>query len=278
MKRLLIILVLFFFPLTFIHGEPAVKVDVFKQQSRAYRQEGYKLQSRGDLQGALPFYQKAMEMDPSYVEAINDVGVVLEALGNQEGALNMYKQVLEVDSNYLPAYTNLAFLYEKRGDIKNATYYWKKRYQLGKAGDYWTEVSRQHLLKLGTYPEVRKDIMEESAQMISREVVYKREQERLQRIEEASLHYNIGAELMARGDYSQAVKELETALSISPPDNELKQKIVEMHKKADILNTKDLAMINTQEALNLIAQDNFLSAGEKLKNALSAVFRIAKDQ
>ncbi len=107
----------------------------------------------------------------------------------------MYKKVLEIESNYLPVYTNLAFLYEKKGDILNATEYWAKRYELGKEGDYWREVASQHLLKLGTYPEVKRKLLEKEAVGLSQKLVYMREQERLKILEEAKLHYEIGANL-----------------------------------------------------------------------------------
>jgi len=74
------------------------------------------------------------------------------------------------------------------------------------------------------------------------------------------------------------LKEFDTALSFSPEDPELTEKIQEFRKKTVFMITKKEALSNTQEALNLIGQDDFLSAGEKLKKALTAVFHIAKEQ
>ncbi|MDD3296965.1 MAG: tetratricopeptide repeat protein, partial [Candidatus Omnitrophica bacterium] len=83
--------------------------NIMKGEARAYREEGYRLQSMGDLQKALAYYQKSAYMDPLYSEVQNDLGVVYKALGDEDSALMAYKKVLELDPSYLPAYTNLAF-------------------------------------------------------------------------------------------------------------------------------------------------------------------------
>jgi Flp pilus assembly protein TadD len=250
--------------------------DNLKQQAKIYREQGYKLQSRGELRKALVYYTKAAHLYPQYVEVYNDLGVVYENLGDDKNALAMYKKALAIEANYLPTYTNLAFFYERKGDIKQASYYWQKRYELGEKGEYWWEVSRQHLLKLGTFPEVRKERLEKEAAKLSKELVYKHEQQRLKTVAEARLHFNIGATMVAKGDYAGAIKEFDTALSLNPPDEELKNKIKKLYKKTKKTLIKEEALTYTQEALEYIKRDDFLSAGEKLKNALSSVFRISQ--
>jgi len=87
----------------------------------------------------------------------------------------MYKKALALDPNLLSVYTNLAFIAEKNGKMKEASDYWQKRYELGQEGDYWWEVSRQHLLKLGTYPKVKRDWLKKQALMLSMEVAQENE-------------------------------------------------------------------------------------------------------
>jgi len=271
--RIFIIFFLLIFPLSFSWAQ-----DLTKDEARAYREEGYKLQSMGDLKSALMYYQKAAQMDPHFAEVRNDLGVVYEALGDEANALKMYEEAIQIKPTYLPTYTNLAFLYEKKGDIKKATFYWKKRYSLGEKGDYWWEVSRQHLLKLGTYPEVRKEMLEEEAARLSREFVYKREQERLRLIEEAKLHFDIGDKAFKEGDYEVALKEFKTVLSLNPPDEKLTSKARDLYKESERLYLRSQAIINTTAALDYIKNNDFLSAGEKLKEALTAVFRVAQEK
>ncbi|MBU2044370.1 MAG: tetratricopeptide repeat protein [Candidatus Omnitrophica bacterium] len=276
LMRIFLISLLLIFPIFVSQATDSYAATTVKGEARVYRDEGYRLQSMGDLKGALAYYQKAVQMDPYYAEARNDLGVVYEALGEDDQALREYEEVIKIDPNYLAAYTNLAFLYEKKGDVKNATEYWKKRYLLGQAGDYWWEVSRQHLLKLGTYPEVRKEMLEERAARLSREFIYKREQERLRLVEEAKLHFDIGSRALKQGDAEVAVAEFRTVLSLDPPDEELKKQAGRLYQEAERLYLRKKAYSDTKSALEFIAKDDYLSAGEKLKDALDSVFRVAQ--
>ncbi|MDD5194788.1 MAG: tetratricopeptide repeat protein [Candidatus Omnitrophica bacterium] len=278
LMRYFFILTLIFFPLISAQGAEQIVNPQLQDQARTYRTQGYKLQSQGDLAGALTYYQKAAELDPTYIEVINDIGVIYEGLNDLEGAIAMYNKALAVNGDYLPTYTNLAFLYEKKGDIPNATYYWEKRYELGQEGEYWREVSAQHLLALGTYPQVKKTMLEKQALRLSKELVYSREQERLKTIEEAKLHFDIGSNLFLQADYTAAIKEFETVLSLNPADDELKAQTMEFYKKAERMRTKTAAENDIQEALNDMKKEDYLAAGEKLKNALSGVFRLAQEK
>ena len=245
-----------------------------KEQARAYREEGYKLQSIGSFKEALIRYQKAVQLDPSNAEIYNDLGVIYESTGNDSQALKNYIKSIQINPNYLAAYTNLAFFYEKKNDAQNAIYYWQKRYELGSPGEYWREVAQQHLLALGVYPQIKQEQIEKQAINLSKELVYKHEQEKLKIIEGAKLHFDIGSQLFFRGDYAGSLKEFETALSLNPSDEALKTKINEFYKKAKTVVMKDQALSLAQEAINCIKNDDFLSAGEKLKGSLAEVFHV----
>ncbi len=125
---------------------------LLERRAREYREEGYRLQSAGDLRGALSFYQKTIEMDPFYVEAYNDIGVIYEKQGRIDDAKRLYKKAIEVNPNFMPAYANLAFLYEQEGNTHKAAYYWRERYTRGMQGEYWHAVARERLQHLGIYP------------------------------------------------------------------------------------------------------------------------------
>ncbi|MCF7875150.1 MAG: tetratricopeptide repeat protein [Candidatus Omnitrophica bacterium] len=271
--RTLLVILLIFLPLSFSQAQ-----DLTQEQSRKYRKKGYRLQSMGDLEAALPFYQKAVEIDPGYVQAYNDLGVLYEMEGVLGEAEQYYKQALAIDPDFMPAHTNLAFLYEKKNNIKKATDHWKKRYIKGKKGDYWKEVARQHLLKLGTYPEVRKEMMEEKAASLSRELIYQREQKRLEVLEEAKLHFKLGERAFQEKDYPVAIKELRKVLSLNPSDLELKTKARKVFKRAKRFQLRQEAFVNAKDALDYMENNDYLSATAKLKSALNAVFRITQSE
>lgn len=107
--------------------------------ARKYRQEGLDLQKRGDLQGAMGAFQKAIYADPFYAVPYNDLGVIYEAQGEREVAKQYYLRAIQIDSGYLSAYSNLALAYEAERDLKNAATYWQKRVELGVPDDPWTQ-------------------------------------------------------------------------------------------------------------------------------------------
>jgi len=270
--RILTILFLLLLPISF-----SWTYDLMLEDAKAYRDQGYRLQSLGDLKEALVYYQKAIELDPIFTQAYNDLGVVYESLGNEKRAEEMYKKVLDLDPGYLGAYTNLAFLYEKMGDVKNASFYWQRRYELGEKGEYWWEVSRQHLLKLGTYPELKKERLEKAAARLSRELNFKREQARLRLLEEAKLHLDIASQAFKEADYTAAIKESNMVLSLNPPNEELKARAREIAQASERLRFKEKAFADTNNALEYMKSGDYLSAGEKLKSALEATFRISQE-
>jgi len=270
--RILAILFLLLLPISFSWAS-----DLVIEDARAYRDQGYKLQSLGDSKEALVYYQKAIELDPLFTQAYNDLGVVYESLGNDKRAEKMYKKALDLDPGYLGVYTNLAFLYEKRGDIKNASFHWQRRYELGERGEYWWEVARQHLLKLGTYPEIKKERLEQAAARLSRELNFKREQDRLKLLEEAKLHLDIASQAFKEGDYIAAIKECNVVLSLNPPNEELKTKAREIAQASERLRFKEKAFADTNNALEYLRSGDYLSAGEKLKSALEATFHISQE-
>lgn len=110
-----------------------------QKQARLYRNRGWDLQNIGNLEGAVNFYQKAIELDPAYAVAYNDLGVIYEAGGAIDRAEDSYLKAVKIDPNYLSPYTNLALLYENKRDLDKAAFYWKKRADLGLSADPWTQ-------------------------------------------------------------------------------------------------------------------------------------------
>jgi tetratricopeptide (TPR) repeat protein len=172
----------------------------------------------------------------------------------------------------------LALFYEEKGDTRNSTYYWQKRYELGKEGEYWREQAAIHLMRLGTYPEVKKDILEREAATLSRELTQQRLEKRENDVEDAKLHYYIGQRLVMKGDFPGAVKEFETALALNPSDVDLKEKIMQAYKSAERSYSREKVLGDTQDALNYIKSEDFNSAETKLRSALSAAYRAAQEK
>jgi len=84
-----------------------VPSDALPRLVRGIYEEAQRRESEGDLRGAELRYQKVLEMQPSWTNAIQDLGRVREARGDIDGAVEAYRRApFEAD-----AVEALAFLY-----------------------------------------------------------------------------------------------------------------------------------------------------------------------
>jgi tetratricopeptide (TPR) repeat protein len=113
--------------------------------AREYRTAGLEYQKIGDIDNALAFYQKAVEIDPQYSVVYNDLGVLFDAKGMLDRAEENYLKAIAIQPNFLSPYTNLAILYEAKRNLNKAAFYWKKRAELGHPDDLWTQRAKRRL-------------------------------------------------------------------------------------------------------------------------------------
>lgn len=116
-----------------------------QKEARLYRSQGLEAQRVGNLELAMAFYKKALEMDPAYAVIYNDLGVIYETQKATALAEESYLKAIRIDPEYLSAYSNLALLYETRRDLEKAAFYWQKRIQLGLPDDPWTAKAKRRL-------------------------------------------------------------------------------------------------------------------------------------
>jgi tetratricopeptide (TPR) repeat protein len=99
---------------------------------------------------AVSAYKKAIELDPSSVDARMGLGEVYEDKGLYKEALGEYRHVVELDGKHTGALYNLALVYEKV-DPKEAIVQWERYIALASqlpSEKDWVDVARQHLRKL----------------------------------------------------------------------------------------------------------------------------------
>jgi tetratricopeptide (TPR) repeat protein/TolB-like protein len=95
-------------------------------------------------------YKKAIDLDPSAVDARMGLGEVYEDKGLYKEAMEEYRRVIELDSKHSGAMYNLALVYEKT-DPKEAIAQWERYIALASqlpSEKDWVDVARQHLRKL----------------------------------------------------------------------------------------------------------------------------------
>jgi tetratricopeptide (TPR) repeat protein len=90
-----------------------------EQAKQAYN-DAIALQEKGDLEEASKSFKKAIELDPKFCDAMDNLGQILRSQGNIDEAISWYKKSIEVSPNNTVAHQNLAFAYQTQGNLDGA--------------------------------------------------------------------------------------------------------------------------------------------------------------
>jgi len=213
-----------------------------KKMAAEYRDKGLQAQRSGDLDTALIYYQKAVELDPSLAVAYNDIGVIYESRGWNEKAKLAYGKAIDLDPSLSSPYYNLGSIYEKEGNLEKAVYYFKKRVLIGDWNDEWTMKARRELQSLGVSdPEIRSDFLDQHLANLEaaddRGLMPKgNDLDPRKRKRDARLHLYRGKQLYYMGMYPEALTELGIAEILDPKNKEIQKMLEEVNRKALISN------------------------------------------
>jgi tetratricopeptide (TPR) repeat protein len=206
----------------------------FQEQARFYREEGLAFQRAGNLEAALSFYQKAIEIDPRYAVVYNDLGIIYEAMGSPERAEDAYIKATKTDPSFLSAYSNLALLYENKRNLKKAEYYWSRRLELGPADDPWTQKAKQRLRDmkaLHTGISVSQLSREEAVLDMVRETVKQKTAYRGSDDEVFRSHFDMAKSCYEKGEEVKALREAMIAKQLDPANSEVDEFIEKVQKR-----------------------------------------------
>jgi protein O-mannosyl-transferase len=76
----------------------------------------FELRQRGDIDGAIAEYRKAISLDPGMALAYSNLGALLQSRGGLVEAESLYLKTIDLRPNYALAWNNLAIVRYKRGD------------------------------------------------------------------------------------------------------------------------------------------------------------------
>jgi protein O-GlcNAc transferase len=82
---------------------------------------GNTFQELGKLDDAVSSYQKAISLNPNYVEAHNNLGHTLQKQGRPDEAAISYQRMLELRPNSAETYNNLGVSFHSQGKLDEAT-------------------------------------------------------------------------------------------------------------------------------------------------------------
>jgi len=97
--------------------------------------------------GANECYRRAFEEDPSLAQAVYNLGVVAEDLGDSLSAIFYYRKALEIDPDYADAHFNLASALEREGRRDEGKVHWREYVRLDPKS-HWAKIARRHLNEL----------------------------------------------------------------------------------------------------------------------------------
>lgn len=108
-------------------GPPAVTYGVPGGKSYDwYIGKAMKYRSGGDCNNALDYFDKALQVSPSSVEALSGSAYCHLSMAQYGPATAEFKRALKSNKSYGPALIGLAQAYEKKGNIQGAVEYYKK--------------------------------------------------------------------------------------------------------------------------------------------------------
>jgi len=104
--------------------------ELTSKEAENYYKEGLKLQKASNFVSADSFYQKTLLVDPSsqiwQVFILNNRGVMAAKEGYLEQAEMFFQKALNINPSFMPAKMNLGFIYEKRRSELESLKYWLK--------------------------------------------------------------------------------------------------------------------------------------------------------
>jgi len=100
---------------------------------------GQALDMQGQFDEAIPYYYKALEIKPNYVDVHNNIGVALARKGDVKNAINHYYRALQIDPDNAKAHNNLGAALSCRGNDKVAIYHYNEALRINSdyAGAYY---------------------------------------------------------------------------------------------------------------------------------------------
>ena len=218
-------------------------VEVTKNNSVAQLGVGLALKSQGRFNEAISEFRKALEYDPEYMDARNNLAIVLKAQGKYDEAYKHYLYILQFKPVEARTYNNLGSLLLDQGKIDEAIVqyhnaldiepdYAKVHYGLGKAlqlkgrtnvaithfrkaiqlKPYWSPVLNDLAWTLATHgdPNVRNP---DEAVLLAQKAC------KLTKYEDWMLLDTLAAAYAAVGQFELAVKTEEKALSLAAMSN-----------------------------------------------------------
>ena len=154
----------------------------------------------GDLDGAEPLLRLAIESDPNYADAHNNLGDLLRRRGQYAAAIESFQRAIDILPRYPVYYYNLGYAYDVKGDYAAAVSAYNRVVELDP-----TSMKMGALNNLGfAYLELGN--LDQAADVLRRGLTLAPEN--------ANLHKNLGRVLLEQMRVTDAIEQLDQAVQL----------------------------------------------------------------
>tara|TARA_B110000027_G_scaffold11479_1_gene10183 strand:- start:385 stop:1665 length:1281 start_codon:yes stop_codon:yes gene_type:complete len=84
----------------------------------------------GDYKKAIIFLEKAIKINPNYADAHNNLGVLAVKVGNIHKAKKCHEKAIEINPNYADAHCNLGLIFKDLGETQKAKDHYEKAIEI----------------------------------------------------------------------------------------------------------------------------------------------------
>ena len=155
---------------------------------------------KNNIKDAQIYYRKVLELDPNYINALNNIGVIFQGLGKKQRAKECFEKAIKINPNYADAYYNLGNIFKDLGKNQKAKEFFEKAIEINPnyAEAYYNiGIIFKRLGKIEKAKECYKKAIELNPNY-------------------ADAHYNLGNIFQEVGDLQKAKEFFEKAIEINP--------------------------------------------------------------
>ena len=180
-------------------------------------------QDMEDIDKAIEYYKKAIELKPDYAAAYTHMGVAYADKDDYDKALEYHKKAVELDSNYAAAYSNMGY-----------AYYYKKDY--GKAIESYKEVVKlepdnaEVYLNIGASYDAAYGCKKKWEENCDKAIEYYKKAAEL-RPRSAIAFFDIGVLYEQKQDWGKAIEYLEKAVDLNSSNTYVYSKIGDIYSR-----------------------------------------------
>ena len=156
--------------------------------------------SLGNHKNAIASYNRAIEVEPNYAEAYNNLGVTLNKLGRNEEAITSLNRAIDLWPNYAEAYNNLGKVLIDFGEYKEAVA------NLNQAIKLWPDYAGAYNNLGNALENLSK--YEEAISSYNKAIELNPD--------DAGTHNNLGNALKGLGKYEEAISSYNKAIELNP--------------------------------------------------------------